>query len=290
MIRPLVAVPILAALAVVLLAQTDTAPPVAAVPSLSYKVGAAAPAQEGTNAQGVPPGGQQVDVQQATDAPRDQQQRRANSEYYWSIAGSVATVLSSVVLAAVGIFGLLFIKKQLAAMEESNRNTQKGNELTLDAMSKSNALARDSLTISHRAYVGVIHMPLLPLDRNTPIDYRIKIINAGSTPATIITIETAWYFLEPPAEPTPKAKGVPKDTRSSAMLGPGEETTTRLDKPLHIIEETWADLYAGRKVLYLAGRILYKDVFGEDRETRFCHTFDPSTGFWFYSRTGNWAT
>jgi hypothetical protein len=160
---------------------------------------------------------------------------------------SVATFLLTVVIGFVS-----FRQFQLA---NENANTARSAAKT----------ASDTLTIDQRAWLGVKDITLThPLVIGRPIDISINTFNTGKSPALDAgLVETSIGDSE---IPKPEEKKAPSNDRSSVAPNNDEVFYASATVDPQVI------VGLQKKIIrfYVRGRLVYKDIFDKQHETRFC--------------------
>jgi hypothetical protein len=108
---------------------------------------------------------------------------------------------------------------------------------------------------------------------------KIQIKNFGQTPAHNVCASIAMGFAEWPFQdlewPVFDAHPV---NRSERPLAPGDDFSLHIDLGRALSREQVAAIYGGRWALWIAGKVFYKDAFGQPRETDFCFFTTKITG------------
>lgn len=189
-------------------------------------------------------------------------------------------VLVTTAYVIISIFMLFFIRKQ-ANTSEKAANAAKESAIAAK-------LGADAVVKSERAWIFPIAEdpkdPPAPLNDNVPHPmqiYRviISIANFGKTPATITTMKAGHRVLAKGESlpPIPDYETIGALIESPIMVPPNQP------RPL----QAWLDInpYDLKGVLiqdsffWVYGRIEYRDVFGSQRETRFCYIYYSPVGF-----------
>jgi hypothetical protein len=146
---------------------------------------------------------------------------------------------------------------------------------SLEIAREANLLTREA----QRAWVGIAASPPIQLDINDAglMRVSIPIQNSGSTPAFDVEVNAA-VISQKASDPIPIARldaGSPAYI-SRALLLPNSTF-------LAIMSDQWKDgavlraqISAGIAVVYILGRIQYRDTAGMLRHTQFCHLTDPA--------------
>jgi hypothetical protein len=106
----------------------------------------------------------------------------------------------------------------------------------------------------------------------------LSIVNVGKTPARIMSISGSYLVLnrlgELPVQPTYEQR----DDFRGMILAP-QESIGHMVEGLEPGEILIDDLIHKRAVAFIHARVLYKDVFGNEHETREGFHFDPDSAF-----------
>ena len=157
------------------------------------------------------------------------------------------------VLTTLGM-GLITLKAANAA--EKSANVANETMLTM----------KDTAERQLRAYVSVETYAPTDVDgKRMEGKYGLLVKNRGQTPARKVRSWMAYVVRE-----FPLAGPLASNTTSGsvAILSPGEEQVIINDWP-RVSEADVAAVSGGKKAAYIFGEVLYEDVFGKERYTRF---------------------
>jgi hypothetical protein len=150
------------------------------------------------------------------------------------------------------------------AMEDSVAQAKRGLDASIETS-----------RIDQRAWVGPTGNVSLNLKPNEQVKFRIFLTNRGKTPAlhlhsdmtgkSILT-KTPITFTYPPFAPDALI--------SESAVQPGEQfLMDSVGNP--ILEQSQIDaIKRGEVTLYIYGKLLYQDIFGEKHHTTFCYVID----------------
>lgn len=135
-----------------------------------------------------------------------------------------------------------------------------------DAAKQTALTIRDTAERQLRAYVSVeTYVPTDVDKRRMDGKYGLLVKNRGQTPAHKVRSWMAYTVREFPLA-GPLTSNM--ESGSVAILAPAEEQVIINDWP-RVSEEDIAAVVAGSKAAYIFGEVLYEDVFGTARHTRF---------------------
>jgi hypothetical protein len=145
------------------------------------------------------------------------------------------------------------------------------------------ATMKDTAQRQLRAYVGVEHADLLP-GRVA----RLVIKNTGQTPAydfAVAVMSTVDDY------PTPTALLSDEITPGGPRATLGADSVREKEIPFATVPDHEVDGFRdGTRVLYVYGRLAYRDVFNEDRWTTFRYVFDADRRTVVAAAGGNQST
>ena len=188
----------------------------------------------------------------------------------WKIAGGVLMVVLTAVMAGANVIYAILGYYQLSTM-----NGQ------LDRMET------DSL-LDSRAWVGCSTIGHKAIVQGQRIEVEVVFTNSGKTPAVDMTFCGSICIREPgydiithaaSKEKTtgwlnPTGKG-PLAPNSSILLPFSSSKDLEVSKPLA------EQIKSGNLVVYVFGRIIYRDIFEREHRTWFCYTADPATNLMY---------
>ena len=154
----------------------------------------------------------------------------------------------------------------------------------LDIMERQLSHIEQSSQLEQRAWVGLQTATHEPIEPNKPIEGVLVFENTGKTPAIILRasrttcLRTPDFDMESLAEIKQK-DGWLEDRRSRGPLPPNAviRLTFQTSDNAMITEPDIEKLENGQLRAYVIGRILYRDIFGTEHETCFCHFANPGT-------------
>ena len=171
----------------------------------------------------------------------------------WSVTASVTNTVTSILLVFFGALGWHVVNRQLAAMEESNRNSRDHHE----------TLARPwmvALTIDGPKQVVE--------GSQTTLSVFYKFKNTGPTPAIIQSSTASWEVSE-----RSNSKRIPLAEQGTGTSGPTicpPGDYFHLPIHVHIPAGMTLELMSERRlILIIHGEVTYSDCFGKKRSTRF---------------------
>ncbi len=171
-----------------------------------------------------------------------------------------------------------YMRKGLDIAEKTAVATQG----SVDAAKESASVARETLRIAHRAYLGAEDWQFRNGDDGNPIKIDVALYNSGTTPAKVIG--TTWkVYVVKPLPPPPDYSQIAVDPMKPLLIQPKRKTTytvnlTDLLKD-HTLEEIRAHqpvaalvddktlnaltlqlILQGKMTLYLSGGIVYETI------------------------------
>jgi flagellar basal body-associated protein FliL len=180
--------------------------------------------------------------QAETEQDRKEHQERA-TQGWWAIL-LTAIVAFATFLQALFLFFTL-------------RETKKA----ANAATKGAKVAEDALHIAERAYLSIDQIGFVkPLKIGEVPELKLKIFNTGKTPAQIVDISTNVKVLdEIPPVPVYSA-GRKSQSKQMPIRAGGEHTLANIRGDI-ITAEQHANVFKGKKIFFLWGRIIYQDIF-----------------------------
>jgi hypothetical protein len=175
-------------------------------------------------------------------------------------------------LVAVAVLQICVAALQLRVISQANQLTAQVADRSDKANAESRRLTSESNERAQRAWVLAHEMEGMDLKAAGTGDTRMVLKNSGKSPAQKVVIQATWVLGELPAQIGVRNSG-PSVSRS--LIGPGKEYWT----PVSVLGVAPADVpgvVSGATPLYLAGNILYEDVFSKDRVTVFCWHYLPT--------------
>lgn len=223
-------------------------------------------------------------------AERQGADREAAHTDSWLVAIGIVQIV--VFLGQLLVFGdqarklrktVLAAEQQSADMRESIRQSARSAsalEVLGENMAKSAAAAAESVAtmkertaLQMRAYLGVVIGAAVPQDRRAGLLFEVKptLQNFGNTPASDVAYDAKAAIL--PA-PLPQGLDLPmgQPPEAGAVMGPHEQRSMSAVVNGLVPDAEVAQIKLGQpRALYVWGVVKYKDIFGEQHETHFCH-------------------
>jgi hypothetical protein len=201
--------------------------------------------------------------------------------------------------AAWGQFALSFLGTVLLLVSlKYTRDALKLTSRALDESRKASAAAEASVVVASdtakkqlRAYVYVDEITVENIDDPTNAYAKIMIKNGGQTPAYELRNKTGRVIRLVNDDSDFPMIG-PVETGSKSVMNPTGISKIRVD--LDYSNDVISAIQDGRVILFLFGRIIYRDAFGDEQESCFRCMYsglhrDPKGGMTFCSE-GNEAT
>jgi hypothetical protein len=165
-------------------------------------------------------------------------------------------------LVIVGAFQVVFL-----------RNTDQATSKAAKAAQTS----ADALLSQLRPIISVEGKALVKNGTQQPLAVFFEVRNSGQTPAFGVQVLAGVQFLPNPLPgPLPAAtNSTPRE--ASTFDIPRDKAHASRRTMLHApTEEEWARLQSNTDALYLYGKVLYRDDFGNDGEVDFCQFLDKT--------------
>ncbi|QOJ34144.1 MAG: hypothetical protein HRU82_03885 [Nitrospira sp.] len=222
-------------------------------------------------------------------AERDEESTNDRWVLIWTAVSALATSTTAVIAgitAGIAIFSLRAIRDQV----EANRVAAKAAQDAADATTKTVKAMQDTAERQLRAYlfVGVEKCP--NLSAPAAPEFRIFIKNAGQTPAHDVFHWTNMGILPFPLREEPPGPD-PSSPMIKTVIAPGADFVAEHKGPPILTAKAIAAIQDGSQYrLYAWGQVLYRDIFGINRTTkfRFMHGGpDISPGTMHYCEEGN---
>jgi len=167
-------------------------------------------------------------------------------------------------------------KKSLDIADRAFKETQRANREMARLNQRSLDETRRSNNLTQRAWIIIPEIENLVFEANRKLVVTIRLKNVGHIPAVRVGGAMAPHFILTGAN-IPKL-GVPTEPeRSTAVIGPGEQSRIELDIGT-FSEADKADILAGRKILAVNGRVTYTDPIGTSGDTAHCAIYYPRLG------------
>jgi hypothetical protein len=158
-------------------------------------------------------------------------------------------------------------EKLWAEAREQRRDARRGTYAALVAARAARASvthAKESAAAELRAYLTVDEGKLFNVGTDEPWYAVVKIRNGGSTPAKKVriscSIEGDDFPIQKEMLPIPEGEG-----EGWGILGPGAEYTLRPSMKEPVGSAKTIAMMSGNAIVWVAGRVLYEDIFGEPR-------------------------
>jgi hypothetical protein len=142
--------------------------------------------------------------------------------------------------------------------------------------------ARSDVRLDERAWVGLSRATYKTIAPDQKIEAELEFMNSGKTPALDIMFcgELNWQGTDSNRETfmASLAKKEWLDPASKGALAPNAPMLISVrSKYLGEADIIAKGIKDGSCHVYLAGRLTYRDIFGQKHETWFCHTISPMT-------------
>jgi hypothetical protein len=135
-------------------------------------------------------------------------------------------------------------------------------------------LSEDTAKRELRAYiVGASSAQMRGFNSSRPICV-LTFKNAGQTPAYNVCVWTSNAVAIYPMESSPPPPDIsPGEGSSVGVVAPGGDFHNEIVSDVEVTAADRAAVIAGRCAFYIYGKISYRDSFGIERTTTFCHFF-----------------
>ena len=192
-------------------------------------------------------------------------------------------VLIAVVLAAASILQWIETRRAVNVAVVSAVAAQRGaaaSEEQAQAARLATQATVDAFRLDQRAWVGPIEMGINnpPIRAGSTLVATVVLSNSGKTPALHLYALTSIYVFPKDVVLTPRYKVDKTDQPSNSVIQPGmKEMITTL--PVQSLSGSGAgvlspgdfdDIQSGRYIVYVYGKITYRDVFQREHTTKFC--------------------
>jgi hypothetical protein len=163
-------------------------------------------------------------------------------------------------------------------------NVAQGIDLSAKATLTNAEILRERTAMQMRAYLSVVIGNGLYQERHKGLrfDVRPVVLNSGHTPAHNFTY---WATARILPNPLPDDFDFPKggdSLRSGFVLGPHQNVIINATVPDFVDDDEVNEIKGGRdRRVCVWGVVFYEDVFGEKRQTKFCHSI-----FWLNGPQG----
>lgn len=173
-------------------------------------------------------------------------------------------VLATLALAGIGAAQLYWFRITVADTGRAAEAAQKSADAARDTVNSMNDAAERQL----RAYVSIVKAEMVIRGMKLHIILTAK--NSGHTPAHDV-ISWSKPSLQSSKQPFTEPDLGEEDKSPMVFIGPGDTRILRLAEKISKTKNsgTVAELESGQTVLYVSGRMTYKDVFCNVRHTEF---------------------
>jgi hypothetical protein len=199
-----------------------------------------------------------------------------DSEPTWITAENLLALFTLGLVIVAGV-QLRFFYVQLRLIRESLDDAKKAAdaaERAADATTASVDLARTTAERQLRAYiVGTLSSKIRGFNTPKPIT-TLAFKNSGQTPAYNVRVWTSSAVAVHPMEAPPaRPDGAPGEGASVGVIGPGGDFYNEIQSDIEVTQAERAEVIGSRCAYYVYGQISYRDSFGVERNSTFCHFF-----------------
>jgi hypothetical protein len=169
-----------------------------------------------------------------------------------------------------GLVGIYLIAATLRATRDAVAEANEATEAARQAVRVTEEGSRRQL----RAYVVASPVAVEQMDTAEPMRIGVSYKNTGQTPAYNVSFEIRAAYLplgEEIALAFPDDADVP---RIQMTLGNGDAFVAYKDAPITPSPDESAKVRARQAFILVFGMILYEDIYGETRRTKFMHRFN----------------
>lgn len=150
--------------------------------------------------------------------------------------------------------------------------------LQWNVMAKQAELMEATLEVSQRAYVFPKHVRMKQFQMGKRLVVEVEVENSGNTPALNLSGTLHFRAIES-ALPDISDYGEPADGFTSVSVLPAHVSSIRMvSGRAELSERHVVSIEGGNLRVYVYGILRYQDIFGKQRESRFCGLYDPPTG------------
>lgn len=135
---------------------------------------------------------------------------------------------------------------------------------------------RETMMLDERAWVGLSKTDSFTLAADAPIQAQFVLANSGKSPALKITHLVRSRVLDAGQQFTPDY--LPQAEQSAYVLQPGATMAVGIQSPAAVPKDSINGVTTGKLVLYIYGRIWYRDIFDRQHESTFCSMMKPRNG------------
>ena len=213
-------------------------------------------------------------------------ERFVKTRLCFSILNVLLTLLFTGAVAVFSGFQVYYGNKQWEAMESQNIKF----DSQIGIMQEQVKQTDESLALvkgSQRAWLGAtVEAPPGYADF-IPILWNLTITNLGQTPGTVRAVYAAATTWEPSSDDISAFVKRACETQIDAKdigIGPGGVQTIRIENSGDLSRGGQEKVQAGAVSVYMAGRIIYEDVFRQTRKTEFCYQYFAPIGIMTYPK------
>ncbi|MBN2130019.1 MAG: hypothetical protein JW741_11010 [Sedimentisphaerales bacterium] len=194
----------------------------------------------------------------------------------WTCRATVAIAVATILYTYSAIQQLGVLKTQLDQMKKASESDSLAWNRQLDVMDGQFSQMRQNASLENRAWVGVLDATHNPIEPNKPGEGIFVFKNTGKTPASIIFMGHTTCIAPPDLDVAALANDREKaawatETPIVRCIAPNASIAWNFStgkEPLD--EETAASVNSGAMHLHVVGKIVYRDIFGVEHQTRFC--------------------
>jgi hypothetical protein len=213
---------------------------------------------------------------------------------FWLVVSTIGLGISTCLLWVAGEKQFEFLTRNATEQAVETKNSiaeaaraatamervASGIAISARAAENSVATIRERTALQMRAYISVnINNGVYQeRERGLRFDVRPIVFNSGNTPAHNLTY---WATARILPQPLPEDFDFPQadDIKSRLVLGPHQNILINATVPDFVDDAEVEEIKSGfPKRVYIWEAVLYEDVFGEFKETKFCHSLFWVTG------------
>lgn len=197
----------------------------------------------------------------------------------WTCRATVVIAIATAVYTFAAIWQLSVLKDQLNHMQKDSEASSNAWQKQLGIMQGQLTHIQDASHLEQRAWVGV-RAGRFPSEE-IPSSIGLEFSNTGQTPANDITIFGNVCIKPSNFEMKPYVvqyiEEAWHDAASRGSLAPNASFSMLFPMPNEMTDAGIKEIRAGRGIIYVFGKILYADIFGEAHDTLFCYRWYPTT-------------